>query len=123
MTVPRPSAFAALLALAAGSWWLAGNHGTAPAVDATASQNSPGYYLNDATLQQTDASGRTTFVAHAARALQQDTGGSVTLETPAVQYRTASGRAWRMTSGRGPMNLMPEVSHTWANAAFSLRKP
>ena len=29
----------------------------------------------------------------------------------------------RMTRGEGPMNLMPEDSHTSANPAFSLRNP
>jgi LPS export ABC transporter protein LptC len=90
-----------LLALAAGSWWLAGSHGGAPPADGAAAPGSPGYYLNDATLEQTDESGRTTLVAHASRALQQDAGSSVALEAPTVRYRADSGREWLMTSATG----------------------
>jgi LPS export ABC transporter protein LptC len=102
---PRHITLVLLLALAAGSWWLAGNHGTAPSADPAGPAGSPGYYLNDATLEQTDLSGRTTLVAHATRALQQDAGSSIALEAPTVRYRTDSGRMWLMTAQRG---LLPQ---------------
>ena len=101
MTRPRITTLPLLIGLAAGSWWLATGHGPAPAGPGIATQAAPGYYLNDATLEQTDAAGRTTLLAHAARARQQDAGADVMLEAPAVRYQTRAGRQWLMTARNG----------------------
>ncbi len=103
MKPPRHTALVLLLALGAGSWWLAGNHAAAPSTESAGPAGSPGYYINDATLEQTDDAGRTTLSAHASRALQQDAGSSVALESPTVRYRADSGRAWLMTAQRGTL--------------------
>jgi LPS export ABC transporter protein LptC len=98
---PRQTALLMLAGLAAGSWWLAGGHGAAPAVEGGATQAAPGYYLVDATLEQTDAAGRTTLLAHAVRAAQQGDGAGIGLDAPTVRYRTATGREWLMTARQG----------------------
>ena len=49
--------------------------------------------------------------------------GSARRLRPWRRGRAPSGPSARITSGLGPMNLMPEVSQTSAKSAFSLRKP
>jgi LPS export ABC transporter protein LptC len=92
-----------LIGLAVGSWWLArrdtagGDRLPAP----LAAQ--PGYYLSDATFEQTDASGRLTLRAHSTRAAQQSEQGPVRLEQVAVHYFPEPGQDWLMTSTSGAL--------------------
>lgn len=92
-----------LVALGAATAWLAQNPDTAPAEDAAAPASAPGYYLTDATLEQTDVNGRRTLLAHAERARQLDAGGDVSLETPTVRYHARTGRDWVMTAREGTL--------------------
>ncbi|MCX7055739.1 MAG: LPS export ABC transporter periplasmic protein LptC [Proteobacteria bacterium] len=103
MTHTRPVAMLALLGLAAASWWLAGSgrdgHERADQPLAAA----PGYYLVDATVEQTDASGYRTLSAHAERAVQSDPKGAVTLLHPTLHYQPQSGRDWVMIADAGTL--------------------
>lgn len=92
-----------LVALGAATAWLAQRPDSAPTEDAAAPASAPGYYLTDATLEQTDASGQRTLLAHAERARQLDAGGDVSLEVPTVRYHARAGRDWIMTAHEGTL--------------------
>jgi hypothetical protein len=62
MRIPAPVGLACLAALAAASWWLARPDATGPQAPAAVTQ--PGYYLKNAELEQTDASGRLQRTCH-----------------------------------------------------------
>lgn len=109
MSRTRPLALLLLLALAAGSWWLAGGSTDRQAAEQTSAGAQPGYYLQDATLAQSDQTGRTTLSAHAQRATQSDTRGAVALQTLTLHYYPEPGRDWVMTSNTG---LMPAGTQT-----------
>jgi LPS export ABC transporter protein LptC len=101
MRVPAPVGFGLLTLLAAGSWWLAQpDDVTAPVAVAVP---QPGYYVHEAELEQTDASGRITLRAHAADALQLAVGGDVALTHLRVDYLIAPGRNWLMTANGGTL--------------------
>ena len=90
-----------LTLLAAGAWWLARPDGTAPAARTLVAQ--PGYYLINALLEQTDATGRLTLKVHAEKANQLEQRGDVTLERLRVDYLPEPGRDWLMTSVGGTL--------------------
>jgi LPS export ABC transporter protein LptC len=98
-----PVALVFLIGLAVGSWWLARRDADdrQPAPAPLAAQ--PGYYLNDATLEQTDATGRLTMRVHSARAAQQGEQGPVRLEQLEVHYFPEPGQDWLMTSAAGSL--------------------
>ncbi|HUO79769.1 MAG TPA: LPS export ABC transporter periplasmic protein LptC [Steroidobacteraceae bacterium] len=98
-----PVAFALLIGLAAGSWWLAQGGGDEGQAEQAPPATQPGYYLRDATLEQTDADGRLTMRAHAARGAQQGEQGPVHLEQVEVHYFPQPGQDWLMTSAAGSM--------------------
>ncbi len=97
-----PAALALLVALAIGSWWLARRDAEEPQGSPAASAQ-PGYYLTDATLEQTDATGRLTMRVHAARAAQQGEQGAVRLEQLEAHYFPEAGQDWLMTSAAGSL--------------------
>jgi LPS export ABC transporter protein LptC len=96
-----PVALLFLIGLAAGSWWLA-RRGAGDVPGATAPLAAqPGYYLSDATLDQTDATGRLTLRVHAAHAAQDGDQGAVRLEQLQAHYFPEPGHDWLMTSAGG----------------------
>jgi LPS export ABC transporter protein LptC len=99
MRVPTPVTLACLTVLAAASWWLARRDGAGPAAPAAVTQ--PGYYLKNAELEQTDATGRLNLKVHAAAATQVEQHGAVQLTELRVDYLPEPGRDWRMTAARG----------------------
>jgi LPS export ABC transporter protein LptC len=102
MRITGPVGLVFLTGLAAGSWWLAQRDADrAPAPIVPLAQ--PGYYLNDATLEQTDATGRLTLRVHSARAAQEGTDGPVRLDQLEVHYFPQPGQNWLMTSTAGSM--------------------
>ena len=92
-----------LLGLAAGSWWLARGGRDTGAPAGAAADKAPGYYLVDATVEQTDASGLATLRAHAERATQADPGGAVILQRPTLHYQPQADRDWVMTADAGTL--------------------
>ncbi len=98
-----PAALTVLILLAVGSWWLARpdaddrQRAQAP----TAAQ--PGYYLTDATLEQTDDTGRLTLRVHSAHATQTGAAGAVHLDQLEVHYFPQPGQDWLMTSNTGSL--------------------
>ncbi len=93
----------ALLGLAAASWWLARGSREADTRADLAPASASGYYLVDATVEQSDASGIATLHAHADRAVQSDPNGAVTLQHPTLHYEPLSGRDWIMTADGGTL--------------------
>jgi len=100
---PRHSLLVLLTGVAAGTWWLVGSHDAGSPGYTPAPLATPGYYLTDATLEQTDATGQRTLLAHAARASQLEPNGDVALESPTVRYHTRAGRDWLMTARLGTL--------------------
>lgn len=91
-----------LVGLAVGSWWLAnrgGDDDDAPA----ARQGQPGYYLRDATLEQTDATGRIELRVTAAAAEQEPASRDVQLRTLRVDYFPDTERSWVATANEGTL--------------------
>lgn len=101
MRVPTPVTLGLLTLLAAGSWWLQRPDTASPTAPAPVIQ--PGYYLVNADLEQTDATGRLTLKVHAAQAHQLEQHGDVELKTLKVDYVPEPGRDWRMTSVGGTL--------------------
>ena len=102
MRLPGPLALALLLGLAAGSWWLAQRDDEHPERQAPPLAQ-PGYYLTDATLEQTDAAGRLTLRVRSARAAQEGLQGPVRLDQIEVHYFPEPGQDWLMTSSAGSL--------------------
>lgn len=101
MRVPRPVLLALLMLAAAASWWLSRPDVEGPATPTPFRQ--PGYYLNDAYLEQTDDSGRLTLKVRAATARQTEQHGPVQLNQLQVDYLPSPDRDWRMTSVGGTL--------------------
>ncbi|HXQ31695.1 MAG TPA: LPS export ABC transporter periplasmic protein LptC [Steroidobacteraceae bacterium] len=101
MRIPSPVAFACLTALAAVSWWLAQRDAESPQAPAVVTQ--PGYYLKNAALEQTDASGRLTLRVHAAAATEVEQHGDVQLRLVSIDYLPEPGRDWRITAATGTL--------------------
>ena len=102
MRLQGPLALVLLTGLAAGSWWLAqrdDEHQPNPA----APRAQPGYYLTDATLDETDAAGRLTLRVHAVRAAQDGEQGPVRLDQLEAHYFPEPGQDWLMTSSAGAL--------------------
>jgi LPS export ABC transporter protein LptC len=108
-----------LLGLTAGSWWLAASQRGAPPSAAAVLAAQPGYYLVDATVEQSDANGQPTLSAHAARATQLDPGGDIGLEAPTLHYRPEPARDWIMTATTG--RLPARSSQVQLDGAVILR--
>jgi LPS export ABC transporter protein LptC len=92
-----------LIGLAIGSWWLARRDSEDRQAVQAPLAAPPGYYLSDATLEQTDATGRITMRVHSARAAQQGDQGPVHLEQLEVHYFPEPGQDWLMTSAAGSL--------------------
>ena len=103
MKLSGPGALVLLLALAVGSWWLARRDDDEHQTAAVVQSAQPGYYLSDATLEQTDSTGRMTLRVHAARAAQQSEQGPVRLEQLEAHYFPEAGQDWLMTSAAGSL--------------------
>ena len=103
MKLSGPVALVFLIGLAVGSWWLARRDSDEPQPASSALAAQPGYYLRDATLEQTDAAGRMTLRVHSARASQQGDQGPVRLEQLEVHYYPEPGQDWLMTSAAGSL--------------------
>jgi lipopolysaccharide export system protein LptC len=104
MRIPTPVALLLLTLGAAASWWISQPETEGPAAPAQFTQ--PGYYLNDAFLEETDNSGRLTLKVHAATARQLEQRGPVLLNQLKVDYLPSPDRDWRMTSVGG--TLLPD---------------
>jgi LPS export ABC transporter protein LptC len=92
-----------LVGLAAGSWWLANREGAEEAPAAAGGSGQPGYYLRDATLEQTDETGRLELRVTTARAVQDPATRNVRAETLRVDYFLDAPRTWVMTANGGTL--------------------
>ena len=104
MRVPTPVVLVLLTLGAAASWWISQPEVEGPSAPTAITQ--PGYYLDDAYLEQTDNSGRLTLKVHAATARQVEQRGPVQLNQLKVDYLPSPDRDWRMTSVGG--TLLPD---------------
>jgi lipopolysaccharide export system protein LptC len=92
-----------LVGLAVGSWWLANRGRDADAPTSTSRVGQPGYYLKDATLEQTDETGRIELRVHAADAVQDPVTRNVQADTLRVDYLLDAPRTWVMTARSGTL--------------------
>jgi LPS export ABC transporter protein LptC len=97
-----------LTGLALVSWWLA-NRSTAPAPSATGTNQEPGYYVREATLEETDETGRLNLRVRAVLARQATADASVVLETPTVEFLPQPRTEWQLSARDG---VLPAGSHT-----------
>lgn len=98
-----PLALVFLVGLAVGSWWLA-NRGTETGTTTTAAaRRQPGYYLRDATLEQTDATGRLELRVNTRSAEQDPATRDVRLRELRVDYYPDAERTWVATAEQGTL--------------------
>jgi LPS export ABC transporter protein LptC len=103
MTRSESVALVVLGGLALATWWLAREETGERETVAAPAAGSPGYYLSDATLEQTDAAGRLLLRAHAAHGAQDGADGPVHLEQLEAHYYPEPGHDWLMTADAGSM--------------------
>jgi LPS export ABC transporter protein LptC len=101
--VPASVVLVSLAGLAAGTWWLANRDRDSDQPATAGRTGQPGYYLRDATLEQTDETGRLELRVHAARAVQDPQTRDVRGETLRVDYFLDAPRTWIMTARRGAL--------------------
>lgn len=92
-----------LVGLAVGSWWIANRAGDDDATGATAARTQPGYYLRDATLEQTDETGRVELRVTTQNAVQDPATRNVQLRELRVDYHPDEERAWVATANEGAL--------------------
>ncbi len=96
----RPLLLALVLA-AAGSWWLASSENTEVAAPETGRVAQPGYYLQNALLEQTDDAGRVYVRITTTRAEQDATTQEIALQPVQVDYFPATTAPWKLTARHG----------------------
>lgn len=92
-----------LAGLAIGSWWLANRGAEEDAVPGAARPRQPGYYLRDATLEQTDETGRIELRVTTATAEQDFVSRNVQLRQLRVDYFPDEQRTWVATANEGSL--------------------
>jgi LPS export ABC transporter protein LptC len=107
--MPPYLGYAALLLLAAGSWYLARRDEAAQEPSAYSTQT--GYYLRDASLEQADDTGRINLRAHAAEAVQAGDDGTIDLRTLRVDYVPRDRHDWLMTANHGELPRAARTIH------------
>jgi lipopolysaccharide export system protein LptC len=102
----RPLLITGTLALA--TWWLAhsSHHTETPQLRQS---GDPGYYFNEATLDETDAEGVTNLTLHTRRALEDVARHAIQLSDLSVDYRAAPDSVWHLTADSGTMPLGSDV--------------
>jgi LPS export ABC transporter protein LptC len=103
LKLPGSAAVTTLAVLAIASWWLAHRGRTDSGEVAPSVATDAGYYMNDATLEQIDASGRVALRVRADRAQQAEEHGPTRLTALRVDYYPSADRAWRATSRSGSL--------------------
>ena len=102
--LPGPVVLVFMIGLAIGSWWLANGQRERADLARDATDATPAYYLRDAVLEQTDATGRVELRVTARRAAQEPATRNVRLETLRVDYFPATpARTWVMTASHGTL--------------------
>ena len=92
----------ALLAVAAAvTWWLARTDDSDNLPATTTRLVQPGYYLRDATLEETDDAGRLYLRVATAKADQNPTTQEIALGPVRVDYFPAGTAPWVLTGNRG----------------------
>ena len=101
MTLGSRHVLLALLLAAAGSWWLASSDNTEVAAPAAGRVAQPGYYLQNALLEQTDDTGRVYIRIATDRAEQDTTTQEIALQPVRVDYFPAASAPWNLTARHG----------------------
>jgi LPS export ABC transporter protein LptC len=101
--IPGPVVLVFLIGLAGLSWWLAQRDVDDHPGDESRALEQPGYYLRDARLEQTDATGRVTLVIVATAATEQPALADVLLEDIRVDYAPDLAHRWLMTAAFGTL--------------------
>jgi LPS export ABC transporter protein LptC len=101
--IPGPVVLVFLIGLAGLSWWLAQRDAGERASDESGVLAQPGYYLRDAHLEQTDATGRVTLSIVATSATEQPALADVLLEDIRVDYSPDLAHRWLMTAAFGTL--------------------
>jgi LPS export ABC transporter protein LptC len=104
MTARGVLGYLALAALAAGSWWLARDRSTAPAPSAPTAVVGTGYFLHQATVTQTDASGAPLIELTTDQATQEPDSTSVLLGPLTAHYYPSRGGPWLATADAGRLS-------------------
>jgi hypothetical protein len=100
MKLSEPLLMGSLIALAAGTWWLATSARRITSTPITQTAR-PGYYLNEATFLQTDDSGRVMLTAHTVHAEQLTSRDTIRLTTPDIVFSPKQNSQWLLTSTLG----------------------
>ena len=105
--------------LAAATWWLA-SRGSRPVSATYHRPPSPGYYFKDATLTETDASGKISLTLLTRTAQQNPDTRLIQLRDINVNYQTQDDARWNLTADEGSMptgaNLLTLRGHVVMNA-------
>jgi len=89
-----------LVAAAVGTWYWRQPGQPGPGL-AESRGAPPGYYLRDAVLLETDASGRVSYRIHAALVEERPRDGALLLNDVLVEYQPAEEIPWRVRAARG----------------------
>ena len=103
MTARGVLGYLALGGLAAGAWWLARDQSTAPAPSAPTTVVGTGYFLHQATVTQTDASGALLIELTTEQATQEPNSTGVLLGPLTAHYYTRAG-PWVATADSGRLS-------------------
>jgi LPS export ABC transporter protein LptC len=102
----RPLVLTGTIAIA--TWWLA--HTSHPLSERKAQQSvAPGYYFDDATLDETDDQGHTNLTLHTRYAVEDGPHHAIQLTDMTVDYLAAPDSVWHLKADRGTMPLGSEV--------------
>jgi LPS export ABC transporter protein LptC len=96
--------YLALGALAAGAWWLARDQSSAPAPSAPTAVVGTGYFLHQATVTQSDASGAPLIELTTEQATQEPNSTAVLLGPLTAHYYLARGGPWQVTADSGRLS-------------------
>ncbi len=91
-------------AIAIATWWLA-RTGHSPVEQHVQRDVAPGYYFDDATLDETDAQGHTNLTLHTQHAVEDGPHRAIQLTDIAVNYLAAPDSIWHLKADRGTMPL------------------
>jgi LPS export ABC transporter protein LptC len=104
MTARGVVGYLALGALAAGAWWLARDQSSAPAPSAPTAVVGTGYFLHQATVTQSDASGAPLIELTTEQATQEPNSTAVLLGPLTAHYYLARGGPWQVTADSGRLS-------------------
>jgi hypothetical protein len=104
----RTSTYLLVGTVAMASWWLASRDAHQTSLS-NRQQAAPGYYFQDATLTETDATGHTILTLTTRHAEQDPQNRTIHLREITVDYHSAADAEWRLRADRGSMPVGADV--------------